>query len=184
MKRVPKIGERFGKLLVTGRQGRKRQMLCHCDCGNERIISVGDLQNGKLKSCGRCARADVIAPGTRFGVLTVEWAPYGGVDGAYGMASCRCDCGMVRDVRVVALRSGHTKSCGCLKRTAKSEDRVLRKLHDLVHRCQSGSPMLHPDWWHYANFRAWALANGWTPTKRLVRIDETKRFGPNNCRLE
>lgn len=29
---------------------------------------------------------------------------------------CRCDCGTVRDVKANSIKSGRSKSCGCLKR--------------------------------------------------------------------
>jgi len=35
-------------------------------------------------------------------------------DGAT-MARCRCDCGTLRDVQATNLKSGNSKSCGCLK---------------------------------------------------------------------
>ncbi len=33
---------------------------------------------------------------------------------------CRCDCGVVQVVRVCGLRSGETRSCGCLRRDLNS----------------------------------------------------------------
>lgn len=36
---------------------RKRQWLCICDCGNERVVSAGNLLKGGSQSCG-CVRAE------------------------------------------------------------------------------------------------------------------------------
>ena len=57
-------GDRFGQLTVVeemepyiytypdGRTQRIRKCLCVCDCGKKRIVRVGDLRSGKVKSCG------------------------------------------------------------------------------------------------------------------------------------
>jgi hypothetical protein len=39
---------------------------------------------------------------------------------------CRCECGAIRSVDGIALRKGHTKSCGCYKRDITS---LRRKSH-------------------------------------------------------
>lgn len=39
-------------------------------------------------------------------------------DGTVGerILRCSCSCGSVKDVRAYSLRSGNTKSCGCIRR--------------------------------------------------------------------
>ena len=54
------IGERFGKLLVTGSAkkapiGGNIRYTCLCDCGQETIVTASHLRIGKTKSCG-CLR--------------------------------------------------------------------------------------------------------------------------------
>lgn len=52
------IGERFGKLIVISRVGKKRSYAtwkCICDCGNMPIISSNKLRSGWTRSCG-CLR--------------------------------------------------------------------------------------------------------------------------------
>lgn len=49
-------GERFSKLVVLKevfREGKGRWVLCKCDCGNEKIVSLSNLRQGNVKSC-RC----------------------------------------------------------------------------------------------------------------------------------
>lgn len=52
------IGKRFGKLVAIGRVAKKVKSqfvtfyLCHCECGNYKLIRDGSLNNGVTKSCG------------------------------------------------------------------------------------------------------------------------------------
>lgn len=56
-------GRRFGKLLVlenTGKKNNQNAFLwrCKCDCGEEVIVSTGNLQSGHTQSCG-CLRKKI-----------------------------------------------------------------------------------------------------------------------------
>lgn len=55
------IGKRFGRLVVISllRISKQRQTvwLCKCDCGNEKIVSIGKLISSHTRSCG-CLRHD------------------------------------------------------------------------------------------------------------------------------
>jgi hypothetical protein len=41
--------------------------------------------------------------------------------------TCICDCGNVISTRLHSLRSGYTKSCGCIQKTKKNLDKILIK---------------------------------------------------------
>lgn len=49
-------GQRFGKLVAVKIVDRNvssgKQWLCHCDCGNDIIVSARALLSGNTKSCG------------------------------------------------------------------------------------------------------------------------------------
>jgi len=49
-------GERFGQLIAIRIAGKNKQgtyrWLCLCDCGNEHIVKVASLREGKTRSCG------------------------------------------------------------------------------------------------------------------------------------
>lgn len=47
-------GQRFGKLVVL-KNLPNGKVLCHCDCGNDKVINKGHLLNGDILSCG-CLR--------------------------------------------------------------------------------------------------------------------------------
>jgi len=54
-KKLELTGKRFGKLIVTGYFGMKNDHSywnCHCDCGNDTVVSGTALNNGKSLSCG------------------------------------------------------------------------------------------------------------------------------------
>ncbi len=65
-----------------------------------------------------------IEPGTVYGRWTVIRA---GVPDAFGQYSylCRCECGKEKWVRSMALRSGKSKSCGCLRSEMTRERNVV-----------------------------------------------------------
>jgi len=56
--------------------------------------------------------------GLTFGHLTI--IDYAGINKhRQNMWKCRCSCGNIVVVATSTLKSGHTKSCGCLKRSKK-----------------------------------------------------------------
>lgn len=65
MKALDLTGQRFGKLLVTAKIGRKHSgtsiyWLCQCDCGNANEVRASHLREGLIVSCG-CHRNEVAA---------------------------------------------------------------------------------------------------------------------------
>lgn len=136
--------------------------------------------------------------GQRFGRWTVvESAGYRGHSPLW---LCRCQCGTERVKRGSALRSGHSRSCGCWSGALKaahakhgeSGTRLYRIWREMRRRCQ------HPDGQKYRNyagrgitvcdeweswpaFRDWALANGYAPDLTIERIDNDAGYRPSNC---
>lgn len=113
------VGATFGELTVlasAGVRGKqpKRYWICRCACGVTKEVRGASLTCGLVKTCGhgrgRKRQSDVKI-GARFGILTIQSvpAPYG------GKVHCICDCGTLATVRMTNLRSGNTKSCGCLR---------------------------------------------------------------------
>jgi hypothetical protein len=107
-------GQRFGRLVALKACGRGKdrrvRWLCICDCGREFEVG-GGLRNGHTRSCG-CLRFIDIA-GVRFGRLTAMKLV--GKNRLGGLWNCLCDCGAESVVACSTLRSGTTKSCGCLR---------------------------------------------------------------------
>jgi hypothetical protein len=131
--------------------------------------------------------------GTRFGKL-VAVESSGTTRKGNQIWRCRCDCGT--EVKVVGgkLRSGHTRSCGCLTRAARfhvpaSAPARLARLTDRSGECWVWRGSL--DAWGYgrmlvdggyrrAHRVAWIVANGEPPEGLLVlhRCDNRRCVNP------
>jgi hypothetical protein len=55
---LPKRGQRFGLLTVLEDATHSREVSVRCECGNERIVTAGNLSKGLSRSCG-CALPNV-----------------------------------------------------------------------------------------------------------------------------
>lgn len=128
-------GQRFGRLVAVRYQALKWQ--CNCDCGNETTVPSTDLRNGKTQSCGCLLREKVALlyvnrpsqildlTGQHFGRLTaLEIVGRAKNRGCQWL--CECTCGDHTIVSISSLRSGKTKSCGCLLRDHAREVGHLR----------------------------------------------------------
>ena len=123
------VGQTFGKLTVLAEGAprkrnngsRHRVWVCRCECGTVKSILQSSLESKMgTRSCG-CIRR-LLGPrpvsliGNRYGFLTVvrKAEPIPEREGCEPDWICRCDCGKERIVKENSLRSGHTRSCGCL----------------------------------------------------------------------
>lgn len=112
-------GKRFGKLVVLDKtENRKRGAYlwrCQCDCGNICEKPTGELNSGCATSCGCSWRQPAVREGERYGKL-VTIRPTEQRSAKSVIWECLCDCGNIVFVRATMLTSGHTTSCGCVKR--------------------------------------------------------------------
>ena len=123
-------GKRFGRLLVLEEAGRDKfnnvLWKCLCDCGTMKVINSNNLRRGDTKSCGclnreKTSEANKIdLKGQRFSRLVV--LEESGKDKWYSLLwKCKCDCGNKIIVNSSSLKSGNTKSCGCLQKDRSVE---------------------------------------------------------------
>ncbi len=115
--RIVKPGFRSGLLEVLEEaphsDGRK-MWLCRCDCGGEKVVSDNHLKTEHTKSCGCLSGRKPLKVGMHIGQLTLlAEAPK---RNGFHYWHCLCDCGNECTVQENHIRSGHTKSCGCLLR--------------------------------------------------------------------
>lgn len=123
---------------------------------------------------------------------------------------CKCNCGNIVIVTTTRLVTGVTKSCGCYRADVSAKrltthghghrERLYGVWSTMKQRCYyAGSPSYKnygaigitvcDEWLHdYDAFRSWALSNGYDETAKrgkftVDRIDSSKGYSPDNCRL-
>ena len=117
---------RSGKLTALEKTDEKRRgttlWRCRCDCGNEILLEPYKITGQITKSCGCSRRGRRVKDltGQRFGRLTAL-ERLDEKSGSCYLWRCRCDCGSEIKVKVNALLSGNTTSCGCAKIDALRE---------------------------------------------------------------
>ena len=141
-----------------------------------------------------------IEPGTRFGRLTVVKA--GPTKRKRATSVCRCDCGVTCVKVNHELRSGDTRSCGCLHRDqlvarstkhAMAGTRLYRIWRSMKTRATNPNrPEAHRyvlrgiglcrAWENPDVFMKWALSNGYADDLTIDRIDNDRGYYPGNCR--
>lgn len=168
-------GRVFGRWTVLRRLPGGR-WACRCECGAEGAPVTPKLTSGRSKSCG-CLRVNgdhinaLSLAGQTFGRWTViERA--GVHPGGHFAWTCRCECGVVRDVLASGLTGGTSKSCGCLRMelTAKHKTKhgaarrgcvtpEFSTWNSMMHRCEGGLPnyggrgiYVCPRWQHFPSF--------------------------------
>lgn len=139
--------------------------------------------------------------GETFSRLTV--LGYAGRDRhGYALWLCRCECGKVFTVCSIHLRSGRTKSCGCLNREqlpiantihGMTGTTIFNKWKYMRRRCSSPSAHNYKwyggrgirvcdEWEHsFQAFYDWAMANGYDDSLSIERIDVNGNYEPSNC---
>ena len=118
-------GCRFGMLVAleatAERQDECVVWRCRCDCGKEIFVSSNKLRQQRITSCGctpkQKSKRNVYGEdltGVQFGRWTVLYRTENKKNQTYWM--CRCACGTERAVAAYCLKSGSSRSCGCLRK--------------------------------------------------------------------
>lgn len=133
-------GRVFGKLTVLSKNNEFEDCNhsywnCQCECGKITTVRRDALIDGKTKSCGcnsyRMAGVKNMdnLTGQKFGKLTVIERDFEKTDASkQAFWWCACDCGEKISVGRGSLKSGATRSCGCLK--SKGEEKISKILNN------------------------------------------------------
>lgn len=193
-------GQRFGKLTAIRKEKKNKHgtyfWLCKCDCGNEKVATIGNLRSGQVKSCG-CILAEDLT-GKRFERL-VPIKQVGRSASRGVIWECKCDCGNIVTVKAQSLKSGETKSCGCFNRDKSTKHglcntRLYRIWHGIKCRCYEeknkkyylygakGIKMCE-EWKNdFKKFYEWSISNGYNEKLTIDRIDSEGDYEASNCR--
>ena len=126
------IGQKFNKLTIVGLttvERNRQKCICKCDCGNETLASLHELETGHKKSCG-CFRTNPFDKYTYLiGQKINKWTVLDlKSEGRSFYAVCICECGTIKDVNIYNLINGKSKDCGCGRKKMLSET----KCKDLI----------------------------------------------------
>ena len=204
------IGKRFNKLTIIEilpKIHTTNVVLCKCDCGNERVVSISSLVSNKVRCCGcttyKSQMEDLI--GQKFHRLTVK--QFNGLNyRGHPSWLCQCDCGNLKITTTNNLKTNHLKSCGCLAKEQRDgfiksitkhgeyNSSLYGRWEAMIQRCYNPNDKAYPDYggrgiticdsWkdNYINFRDWSLSNEYQDHFTIDRIDNDGNYEPGNCR--
>ena len=190
--RIDLTGKQFGYIKVNKYSHTKNKLAfweCTCVCGKEIICSGKLLRNGHVKSCG-CMTNKMVSDakidnmkGKTIGRLTFK--EYVGLVSHHAVWLCQCSCGNECLVKASSVKSGTTKSCGCLAHEVLMERNykhdcaylpIYRNYHNMLRRCfderdkhykyYGGRGITVCKEWSdkdngFINFYNWALSSGY-----------------------
>lgn len=196
------VGQKFGRLVALERaestKWGKAAWVCLCVCGEYVTVSSNSLRRGLVRSCG-CLRKDgktlIDVTDQKFGRLVVlERA--GSDRWSQAMWRCRCDCGNWVNVSGYGLRSGNTRSCGCLQKDVvtvhgKSHTRAYYCWASMKDRCINPRSCSYKDYGgrgisiceDFQTFESFYSLMGDPPDgKSLDRVNNDGDYCRENCR--
>jgi hypothetical protein len=117
---------------------------------------------------------------------------------SYRQVLCLCDCGIKKEIILGLLKSGQTKSCGCLSRERSTTHGMTgTPLYwvwaGMIARCNNtnhfgynyyGTKGINvcKEWRMFLTFYNWSNENGYRKGLTIERINNTNGYNPDNCK--
>lgn len=111
------IGKKYNKLTIisdNGIRNSSRYVIAMCECGNTNEFRLRALKTGNTKSCGCIIKGDpdkLISKRYNHFII-ISFLGY--INGKSNVL-VECDCGKQKSIFLNDLKTGNTKSCGCIK---------------------------------------------------------------------
>lgn len=209
------IGEKYGRFTILEEIGtidRKVYVKVQCDCGNVKNIRMTHLRTSRIISCG-CYNKEITSSRNkkdyeeRYNNLKII-NEVERVNSKYRRVLVECDCGKRFEINLQDIKSGNTKSCGCIKRKRIKETKVT---HGDSFRVGKGTTTEYTTWkaikqrcyykkhqfYHLYGGRGISMCDRWlnsyenflidmgrkpSPEYSIDRIDPNGNYEPFNCR--
>lgn len=198
--------EKHGMLTILDlNRDENEKVLCRCDCGVEKMITIYNVRSGNTRSCGcfkKLKMKEVMRKlstgkkpvnfmdytGRKIGMITVlerikDRRPH------TSTYRCQCECGTIFETEISNLRRSKWDLCNCGFRNHPLKNRLQRMIDrcydpgDQSYRYYGAKGIRVCDEWRKfpIRFIEWALANGWESNLTIDRIDSDKDYCPENC---
>jgi len=108
---------------------------------------------------------------------------------------CKCECGKIKDIRLLHLKRKRIISCGCsvLTKNGEGNTKLCKVWRQIKARCLESYSENHLYFkkgiavcyeWNidYNSFKKWSLENGYKEGLQIDREDNSKGYFPENCR--
>jgi hypothetical protein len=197
-----KIGDIFNWWTLVNTDIIDGKILCRCNCGTTKPVSIHNLKKGISKSCGCKPRklkgeSNPITPGEKFGKLTVLGESQSvkskngkNIYNSLYFYECLCECGNTKLIKKSQLKNGVSVSCGCTELGPTLYKKLPRWV---VRNIRSNADVRNKEWdldLYYLGdllesqnykcfYTGWDLKigkNGKEKTLSLDRIDSTKGY--------